>query len=509
MADISKIRTENVTYNIKDSFSRELLSDTTNPIYYGADPTGQTDSTTAFNSCVQANKGGTINLTTGTYLLTGVINMPFKNADKVNINGNGSKIIVSGNISNLFYYGADREGSERNDVGWHNYIKDLFIECEGGTVSTAILINDGFKDLKILNCKIYRAQNAVRIGVSGGTPADTLINECIFYGKGSEYEGSGVIINGTDVDIDNTRIYGFRTGVINNGGLRANKIQVLLRWQDQTSSNFDPYERNSSTFNTYYNQTVAFETHAPLTLVNCYCDSMKTFVSAPETDANIIEVIGSVYYNARNDVDCKIFSIATNAPFLTITGCSFYITKNTSGVCIDIPTMNNYAQIKINDIIIKNIGRLTNPTDLILSSQDSYHSNVSCTANTWYVVGCVLNVASYTRYLIDVLINGVPYTINIQPILGDTITYSYTQYNKTSTDSNITLGFLMVDDVLYVCAKFSSTTSTKLDMKVVSGTNLYFQCAPLHNSNLVTTSRLLSDFTNLTPSETHVLKTTE
>lgn len=73
-----------------------------NPIYYGADPTGTTDSAKAINDCIKANYGGSVIFSPGTYLINSAIQTPFMFKNRVNIFGNGAHIKAIGSADNKF-----------------------------------------------------------------------------------------------------------------------------------------------------------------------------------------------------------------------------------------------------------------------------------------------------------------------------------------------------------------------------------------------------------------------
>ena len=75
---------------------------TTNPIYYGADPTGTKDSAKAINDCIKANYGGSVIFSPGTYLINSAIQTPFMFMNRVNIFGNGAHIKAIGSSDNQF-----------------------------------------------------------------------------------------------------------------------------------------------------------------------------------------------------------------------------------------------------------------------------------------------------------------------------------------------------------------------------------------------------------------------
>ena len=478
-----------------------------NPIYYGADPTGTEDSTTAINNCILANKGKTINFTNGTYLVTSSINLPFKNNEKVSINGNGAKIVASGTITNLFHVGADRTNNEVNDVGFPSYIENLYINCENATVTNAIYNEHGYKDLKLFNLNIYRCLNGVKMGDSSITPhvpCDVLVENCLIYGKGSEYDGVGIIAENTDWNVVMCRIYGFRKGFLINQDGAIDKTQVLLRWENQTGANFDPYERNSETFNTYYEQTMFAEVNTGCYISNSYCDSTYKMLDV-KTPKKIL-LSGSQYFNSRDNVNCDIIDLNTiDNPHINITNCKFYLVKNNSCRIIKTATagMNNYSNFNIDNIQYENLSRITSTCDIGLSCIPKGHNNINMLANTWYIISCLDNTSANSRCSGNLYINGYPYKLFFEFDGNKNISHIY-QINKGSGTNNWIIGCVKYGDTgTLICVKPNSDSNyIKTDFLLQSDYQVNFAHQPINSNDWNESSRLLSDYTNSTPSVT-------
>lgn len=492
---------------IAERIHNAITNDKSNPIYYGADPTGTIDSSSAINDCIQANLGGTINFSEGTYLVNQTINLPYTQTEKVSINGNGAKLINNVTLDRLFYVGFDKGLQGANDVGFPSYIKDLFISGESSSTSYAIDIIKGYKDLKIYNCRIYRFLNGIRIGESTGNPADVLMENCLLYGKGSEYDGTGVIANCTDNNINMCRIYGFRKGFIINGACVVKECHVLLRWANQTSANFDPYTRNGTEFNEYYPQTMFAEVNSFLRCIDSYADSTYKFLELNTFQSVIL--IGANYYNARGDVDNRLIDITTLAdarPKLLIDNFTIDLGKNTEGEVIHCANMlTNYSQIKISNVLITNIARLTNPADIILTAMDGYISNKPIVAGQWNIVKILSNNSDYNTITGKLYINGYEYLIYLRGGANKEIS-SIIQGLKSTNNSNWAVGTVTVNGNVYLCIKSSINGLAKFYFETDHSDNIIFPVSPVKNNSIVDSSRVLSDYTELVPTNELALK---
>lgn len=493
-----KLNDDLTTAKLNISKNATYINDTTNPIYYGADPTGILDSSTAINECIQANKGGTINFTIGTYLVNSTINLPYKDSEKVSINGNGAKIETTATLDRLIYAGFDRGSSPVNNVGYTSYIKDLNIDGVNGNITYAIENKTGFKDLKILNCRIFRFLNGILIGESTGSPADMLITDCLIYGKGSEYNGVGITTNCTDSNINMCRIYGFRKGFVINGYSIISRSHVLLRWENQTSSNFDPYPINTTEFNEYYEPTMFAELNNDCRILHCYCDS--TYMFAYVTTEKPITIDTSLYYNSRN-VNMHLFEITVASPRINIIGNTFSLKKNDDCQVIVNKRSNglfsNASQLNMKNNILYNVANLTSHGDLILSDIKGFHSNINMVADTWYLVKIISNYNTDTNFTGSLYIIGNKYDIN----------YMYNQeikqLNKGSGTTNYTVGVIAKDQKLYICLKNSSVANNiKFDFSLEHLTYYGYAVTPVNGNDISNSTRLLSDYIEETPSFT-------
>lgn len=477
------------------------IQDTHNPIHYGADPSGEADSIDAINACIQANKGGVVNFTPGTYYVSSSINLPFENSDKVSINGNGAVIKTDATMDSLIIAGADRPaGYTANNVGFPSYIDKLTLDGSAGNVTNGILNMKGYKDLKIFDCTIFRFVNGVKIGDTAGGPTDILISNCLIYGKGSEYDGVGVISNGTDNNVDMCRIYGFRKGFEINGFCNITKCHVLLRWAEQTGTNFDPYTPNTPEFDGYYEQTMFADVSNTCRIVMSYCDSMYKFLEINTT--GLITVDSSFYYNSRT-VDEHLFEFNTKTPNITISNCLLNLKKNDD--CQVIVTRSglftNGSQINITNNLISGFDKMTNSFDIILSSVgEETHTAVSLDADTWYIVKAFPNFASGTIVSGVLYINGYPYNLRLDAS-------SITQFGGTETDSDYTAGVFVENNTLFLCIKRGiSAVGTKFDFFTEHTFYKGWSINPVHNDRPSSSSRELSVYTASTPTTTRILK---
>ena len=446
----------------------EIEITTKNPIYYGADPTGVTDSTQAINDCIQANKGGSVIFSGGTYLISSPIELPFDDDEKVDLIGNGSKIITSSTLETFVDVGFDRTNpSDENEAGFRPcLIENLTFDGQDGTVTYGILNRGGFKDLKVSKCTIFRVTTGVMIGETDVTahPADVIVDNCMIFGKGSEYAGYGVHAWCSDNRVINSRIYGFRTCFYIQRLTYIINCHGLLRWAGQRISNFNPYPISSAEFDNYYTQTSFIQCAGTTVCTDCYGDSMYQLI---DWRSGKCEVTGTTYLNSR-PVGCAVINVTNSAeaasPWLIFKNNIFEVPANGTNLTpehygfLSNTPINNGAVMSISNNFIGGIGRLSNPFDLITTDyQDGeiYNRRNKRTweANTWYIVATIANYHSAnSNYLSGRFqFNGWEFPFRISQG-GISAMYS------GSTSSGRTIG-LVVDNsnkLAFICAKSSS-----------------------------------------------------
>lgn len=479
---------------------------------FGAVGDGKTDDTEAINQCILANQGKTITFSPGVYVISSAIKLPFDMQSKVSIEGNGATIKCISDMECVFDVGKTvRTESEVNLVGYTSYIKDLNIDCEDVNVNYAFDIETGFKDLKIINCRTYRTLNGVRIGNNNTTtPSDTMIENCLLYGKGSEYDSVGIISNCTDNNVLNTRIYGFRTGFEINGYITINQCHVLLRWAKQTTTNFNPIEVNSDEWNRVYPLTKFAKVNNLCKITCSYADSVYKYIEDYSEKGNYVTFTDNFYYNSRNNVDSMMFDFSSDYINYNISNNTFNISKNTKGIGINNQkTLNVYSQLKIENNLIQNITNLSNPGDLLKVNIFKYKTNTNIVANKWYVVGVLSNVSAYNKFILNVYLNGYLYKMRVE-LDANRNAVSIEQLLTNDEESKYTLGFIKDktrDDVMYVCVKRSEGfQGLKFNVDIETSANLMFKVTASKESNPITDTALLSNYTSEEPITTLVLK---
>lgn len=383
-----------------------IIYDKSNPIFYGADPTGVNDSSLAIQRCLDNNIDKEIVFTCGTYKIDNPIEISYNNKYG-GINFNNSTLINS--TENDFCIGVgtknhDLTHANSNDSGNRFYnISNLKMRSVS---DYAILIDRWFMNVRIDNIDIYTTKNGIQIGKRYenyyNTPSDVQISNFILTNADMSKDYTGINVIGTDNKFSDGRIYGFKTGINgNNNLLIIDNIHFL-------GCNFGG--------NILDNNYVCIKNPNTLFADLCYCDSYPCFVKQTNNDGSIL-VTNLFIYSWHNHFENPAifdFSDVTNPNsvidlnFKNIKFMKSLYPANTK--VVKEPTLlnpkrslllgfNSYGNIRINGI-----NELTNRIkDLSLSKNGIYTNNYSVAwKENWIAMG-YLNVISEGVAFINII----------------------------------------------------------------------------------------------------------
>lgn len=214
-----------------------------NPIYYGADPTGSKDSSAAINECISNNK--TTVFSSGTYLINNPIVTDYRSTNRKSIDFNGATIICDFTDFALkigflnFTDSLAADGSQHNDL---SYFKNGTIICNNAN-GCGIKVQSHYKGATIDNMTICANKYGIYCGgdIQDGKsyPCDTIINNCLVRAdtRTDNFENSiGINMLDTDETISNTRVYYYDIGIKDLSGGKLSNLHILgsktINWTD-------------------------------------------------------------------------------------------------------------------------------------------------------------------------------------------------------------------------------------------------------------------------------------
>ena len=277
------------------------------PIYYGADPTGVTDSTTAIQAAINANKGESVSFTPGKYKISAAIETPWPFADRVSLYGNGAVLFASEAIDAAFKIGnIDNpvDDSQNNYTKGFNAVENFIVD--GTNIETGVIVTRFTQAVRIFGMNLQGCKNGINIYPTndGSGSSDTEILNCVIVGRGESEAGSfGVRFGGSDSKITGCRIYKFESGCL---ALGAGNFYSNVHWV-----------KNYYSIKTTYCDDI---------VNNCFFDSQKV----------------GIYQSGSADTTCRV----TNCRFLNDSGYDyawFDFSNHVTGKCAPVITDNIFG----------------------------------------------------------------------------------------------------------------------------------------------------------------------
>lgn len=274
---------------IRSDFNKAINAKN-NPVTYGADPTGKNDSAAAINQCINACKGETVVFPAGTYRITAPIKTPFKTADRVSIDFNGSRIVYDGDGK---YHAAimigysDNPTEEDFNRGSRGNIQSYFsnFSLVNGNCEYAVAINTSYMNSRLTNFYITTARHGIRIADrTDKEPTDVLMQSGFIQGSDYYSETIGVEVNGTDNRFTQLRVYQFKKYFVVN-----------------SNSNFFSYIHTLGTDANTKNGISWVVNNGPIWFDHVYNDTVKTAIQI--LNPNIDVSINSIFDYSGSDID--------------------------------------------------------------------------------------------------------------------------------------------------------------------------------------------------------------
>ncbi len=324
----------NTVNTILDGFTPTLtvksyVDDKTNGIYaeqcvdfYGADPTGVSDSSAAIEACINANKGKSIYFNAGTYLISRKIETPYPEGDRIAIYGNGAMIKPTAQMDCMLDLGSIDYGVVNPiGVGYKKFfVNDLTLWNEDGFATTGIHLVNNYRACVITRSNIIGFKRGIVAG-DGSNPTDLQIDNCnLRYTEISDVDSIGIWLNGTDNKICNSYIIGFHTCVKSSGGLYAFNIHNL------------PKGFTQSDYLTKIADSLFFELSGDAVIDSCYCDTYENFIKIIANGD--YKITNCNYFSYLNPMNMTFLNVATSNFFqgsISLIDCTFNCRPTPSG----------------------------------------------------------------------------------------------------------------------------------------------------------------------------------
>lgn len=327
--------------NIKTTYFKN------DPVYYGADPTGVKDSTTAIQNCINANKGGTVVFTQGVYLVSAPILTPYPSAQRVSIDFSGSLIKAKGAPAQILYVGGQSISSSDNSVQFNGNVSPGFVKnatfYATSASTTLVRIAERYQTFYLTDCVLVGPGVCVQIADTATYSSDVNLERIAFY-NATTTTAHAIIANSRDNTFKTIRSLSKHPVQIECHGYQLIDDAHLLGWSDNNTFIGITFD-DSIKCNAYYADNLACGikynggTGAPY--IECFNGFMVCY--------------------SQMDSACYIdLSAGKNAPFMVVEGCDVDPTRVTKFTSVKMPTAaGSTAALKgVKNNIIRNMTNL-------------------------------------------------------------------------------------------------------------------------------------------------------
>lgn len=427
-------------------------ADTTNPIYYGADPTGTVDSASAINACIQANLGGAIRFSGGKYIVNSPIKTPYRTSETVNIDFGGATLYTEEELPYVLgvgYYNIDYDhlpnGNDFTKKCCYGVFQNFVIDAPNATVGVMTIQNYWYP--RLLNFSIFNTIIGVQLGQnrdvvwSSDAALDNGYIQCKSY---ADRNTRGIVIYGYDNKIVNCRIYNAFIGIEDKkGGNYFINDHIYLYGHAN--------DRETTEFAQLYPDTIAFFANGATNEVfeSVYFDTYNTGFKY-----NGDKFIGSFYqcYYGTNtpgyNGNCLDFSSGL-IQNLSVRDCTFSCERYAEGG-------TNYGlklspsqahDILSRGLILENNDCYWLQGDLLtmntsINNFKPYRGNYQFVANNYYKLGYI-PVAEYCNYVIGLTGTTSPIHTLARVLIG--ADYSVELNNIGTSGNRYSLGVKLVE----------------------------------------------------------------
>lgn len=429
---------------LKNQIDKEINAKN-NVVYYGADPTGTSDSYAAIQECIDANYGQTIYFPTGVYLISRPLNTPYNQHDKISMEFNGSILTPTAVMPYVIGFGTE-------DVidDWSNpvsYIQNLFIKDPNGYAELGIKIGGSrYQNAKLTNIFIYGPKNGIEIGSAGTLySTDAQITNVFVWGSSHRSDSFGVRLYGSDNKINNMRIYDYQYAIVNYGsGQYLDNVHNL-----PTSFSGNIYTNGALMYNC---------SSGSVHMTNCFCDTVGNFYKQGTQQGEVYVYIENCYYLAYSDmVGSMCFidaSLLTNTLHGMVKNNAIKPRGNVPFVGIKAPSGGNLRELMvphgfiIEDNVIESIAQEPYRGDLLgcCDEQPVWISDKTITSNDYIYVASYALSRTWNRGTIDITVTwDVPRTVSVSL----TIRHNVKSYQIRANSTHAFKIGVLIDDTKY------------------------------------------------------------
>lgn len=418
----------------------------TDPIYYGADPTGTVDSAAAINACIQANLGKAIKFTCGKYIVNSPILTPYRTSETVNIDFGGATLYTEAALDYVLgigYYNIDYDhmpnGNDYTDKSCYGVFENFVIDAINATVG--VMTNQNYWYPRLYNFSIFNTLIGIQLGQnrdlrwSSDAAIDNGYIQCKSYANRNT---RGIVIYGYDNKITNCRIYNAFIGIEDKKGgnyFINNHIYIYGNAND----------RETPEYANLYPDTIAFYANGANNdyFESVYFDSYNT--AFKHTGSNFIGSFYQCFYGTNTegfDGNCLDFSDGTITS-LSVRDCTFSCERpSVDGKNYGLKLSPYQAfDVLSRGLILENNTCYWLPADLLTidtskNGFQTYRGSHTFSNENYYVLGYI-PVSEYNGYVINLINTSSPLKSLMRVWIGANYSIELNNIGTAGTDYSV------------------------------------------------------------------------
>lgn len=375
------------------------INDEINVKQFGAKGDGIADDSTAIQYCIDTFPHHTIIIPEGDYKINSTLAIKAGNDYQVDLQiDKNARIFAGETLDALLTIGEEAGGAyTRYAAGSHVNISGG--QFDGTNVNGQVIrLDSAQKETRLLFVTVRHVQaGSIGIQINGAGSSDSILQNVIIQGDGSEYNATGLELNSNDNKITGLYCQKLKRGVhINSGGNFLRNYHVLGSWEASTVTA------------EMYNDCVGIEADTQdQFFTDIYLDTMATGIKVKGSARLMIKGLAYYFWTTPTGAVTTLFNYTGTDCVIKVSGGWIAIPTNANGtnrgVIISGSADNeNYfyyrKQLEIVNTHTQNLNALSNKADLLLDLDNDLNPinptpwSVTMTNGAYYPIACVFGM---------------------------------------------------------------------------------------------------------------------
>lgn len=374
-------------------FNEYVADNMINVKFNGAKGDGVTDDTTAIQTLIDNNPHKTLYFPAGDYKISSPLVIKAGNDYQVDLNiDKNARIFASETVDALLTVGETAGGA------YTRYAQGGQVNITGGQFDgtnvdgEVIRLNSAQKETRLLFVTVRHVQaGSIGIQINGDGSSDSILQNVIVQGDGSEYDATGVELNAHDNKITGLYCQKLKRGIhINSGGNFLRNFHVLGSWDASTVTS------------AMFNDCVGIEVDTQdQFFTDIYLDTMATGIKVKSSARVHIKGLAYFFWTLPSGNVTTLFNYTGSDCTIKLSDAWIQIPNNPNGtnkgVVVNSSDVEQYfyyrQQLEIKNSHLGNFNALTSKIDLLLEIENDMNPIQTTPWSTTMVNGSYYPIA--------------------------------------------------------------------------------------------------------------------